>query len=43
VFGLTGLMIIFSIGSVISLSKYLPDDDQVEVEDKSKKLTEEDK
>ena len=27
VFGLTGLMIIFSIGSVISLSKYLPNDE----------------
>jgi intracellular septation protein len=27
VFGLTGLMFVFSIGSVLSLSKYLPEDD----------------
>ena len=35
VFGLTGLMFIFSIGSVLSLSKYLQDDeDESEIESK---------
>jgi intracellular septation protein len=38
VFGLTGLMIVFSIACVISLSKYLPDDED---EDNSKKSIEE--
>jgi intracellular septation protein len=36
VFGLTGLMFVFSIGSVLSISKYLPDDED-EIENKSKK------
>jgi intracellular septation protein len=35
VFGLTGLMFIFSIGSVLSLSKYMPDDEDNNEEKKS--------
>lgn len=40
VFGLTGLMLVFSIGSVLSLSKYLQDDED-ESDIKSKKSVEE--
>ena len=44
VFGLTGLMFVFSIGSVLSLFKYMPDDeDESEVEGKSEKSIEEQK
>jgi intracellular septation protein len=32
VFGLTGLMFVFSIGCIISISKHLPDDDDIENE-----------
>jgi len=44
VFGLTGLMFVFSIGSVLSLFKYMPDDeDESETEGKSEKSIEEHK
>jgi len=44
VFGLTGLMFVFSIGSVLSLFKYMPDDeDENEAEGKSEKSIEEQK
>jgi intracellular septation protein len=42
VFGLTGLMFVFSIGSVLSLTKYMPEDED-ESKEKSDKTIEENK
>jgi len=43
VFGLTGLMFVFSIASVLVLSKYLPEDEDDNVaEDKAEKTVQKD-